>query len=177
MSKLFQLSACLAIYLCRCVRTRSASAFASDTPMQHARAFPADKTVKDQYCRSAHQIEFQSLATCACRYVQNYNPSDPRTHSGKDLRRLHMADLYKEYGLDAMTVDFIGHAIALHNDDSYLGQPALATVEKIKLYNDSLQRFAGTKSPYIYPLYGLGELPQVRCRTNCHKAGFWGGNV
>ena len=93
--------------------------------------------------------------------MQNYKPDDPRTHGGKNLLRITMAELYKEYGLDAMTIDFIGHAIALHCDDSYLSQPALPTVEKIKLYNDSLQRFAGTRSPYIYPLYGLGELPQV----------------
>lgn len=29
-----------------------------------------------------------------------------------------------------------------------------------KLYAESLARFQGG-SPYIYPLYGLGELPQV----------------
>ena len=73
-----------------------------------------------------------------------------------------MAELFKEYGLDAMTIDFIGHAIALHCDDAYLSQPALPTIEKIKLYNESLQRFAGTRSPYIYPLYGLGS---------CHR--YW----
>ena len=42
-----------------------------------------------------------------------------------------------------------------------MGEPALATVKKIRLYYDSLMRFEGTSSPYIYPLYGLGELPQV----------------
>ena len=31
---------------------------------------------------------------------------------------------------------------------------------KIKLYHDSLARF-DKGSPYLYPLYGLGELPQV----------------
>lgn len=41
-------------------------------------------------------------------------------------------------------------------------EPALPTVLKIKLYHDSLTRFEGTLSPYIYPLYGLGELPQAR---------------
>ena len=46
-------------------------------------------------------------------------------------------------------------------DDSYMGEPALPTVQKIRLYYDSLMRFEGTASPYIYPLYGLGELPQV----------------
>ena len=47
-------------------------------------------------------------------------------------------------------------------DDSYMMEPALPTVLKIKLYHDSLTRFEGTLSPYIYPLYGLGELPQAR---------------
>lgn len=42
-----------------------------------------------------------------------------------------------------------------------MGEPALPTVQKIRLYYDSLMRFEGTASPYIYPLYGLGELPQV----------------
>ena len=46
-------------------------------------------------------------------------------------------------------------------DDAYMNEPAEETVLKIQLYNDSLHRFEGTKSPYIYPLYGLGELPQV----------------
>ena len=40
-------------------------------------------------------------------------------------------------------------------------EPALPTVLKIKLYYESVTRFAGVLSPYIYPLYGLGELPQV----------------
>ena len=78
-----------------------------------------------------------------------------------NLRRLSMADVYKQFGLGEMTVDFIGHAIALHRDDSYMAQPALDTVLKVKLYYNSLTRFEGTASPYIYPLYGLGELPQV----------------
>ena len=46
-----------------------------------------------------------------------------------------------------------------------MNEPAEETVLKIQLYNDSLHRFEGTKSPYIYPLYGLGELPQVGYAT------------
>jgi len=42
--------------------------------------------------------------------------------------------------------------------DRYLTKPALETIRRIKLYSDSLARYG--KSPYLYPLYGLGELPQ-----------------
>ena len=47
-----------------------------------------------------------------------------------------------------------GHAMALHRDDDYLKEPAEATAEAIQLYAFSLERYG--KSPYIYPLYGLG---------------------
>lgn len=39
----------------------------------------------------------------------------------------------RKYGLDDNTVDFIGHAIALHRDDSYLEEPALDTVKRMKV--------------------------------------------
>lgn len=41
---------------------------------------------------------------------------------------------------------------------SYLDVPCLETINRIKLYSESLARYG--KSPYLYPLYGLGELPQ-----------------
>jgi Rab GDP dissociation inhibitor len=52
--------------------------------------------------------------------------------------------------------------MALHLDDSYLTQPARESVDKIILYVGSVARYG--KSPYIYPLYGLGELPQSFAR-------------
>ena len=79
-----------------------------------------------------------------------------------NLRRMSMQEVYKQFGLGEMTIDFIGHAIALHRDDAYMSQPGIDTVLKVKLYYNSLTRFEGTASPYIYPLYGLGELPQVQ---------------
>ena len=100
-----------------------------------------------------------------CRFVQNYDESNPKTHQGMNLRRMSMQEVYKQFGLGEMTIDFIGHAIALHRDDSYMSQPAMDTVMKVKLYYNSLTRFEGTASPYIYPLYGLGELPQVQPQT------------
>jgi hypothetical protein len=188
--------------------------------------------------------------------VEAYDPRDPATHKGLDLRRMTMGELYTYYNLDAQTVDFIGHAIALHRwgggclfyggrgrlhlieardcaaqlclggavpleaaleppktdatnprvpqtlqtkppkiapnrsllppnkrDDHYLREPALPTVSKIKLYHDSLTRYEGLTSPYIYPRYGLGELPQVlgggegRRRPRSARRGAAGGAV
>ncbi|KAF8765609.1 hypothetical protein HU200_008100 [Digitaria exilis] len=91
-------------------------------------------------------------------YVQDYNEADPKTHQGLDLTRVTTRELIAKYGLSDDTVDFIGHALALHRDDRYLDEPALDTVKRMKV--KSLARFQGG-SPYIYPLYGLGELPQV----------------
>jgi len=72
--------------------------------------------------------------------------------------------------LNKETIEFIGHALALHNSDDYLSQPALDTVLKIKLYSSSLLRF-NTNSPYIYPRYGLGEMPQAFSRLSAIYGG------
>ena len=65
--------------------------------------------------------------------------------------------------------DFTGHALALYRDDDYLLQPAIITVRRIKLYSDSLARYG--KSPYLYPMYGLGELPQGFARLSAIYGG------
>lgn len=69
-----------------------------------------------------------------------------------------MDQVYAKFGLEAGTKDFIGHAMALYLDDAYLHKPAREAYERILLYVNSMARYG--KSPYIYPLYGLGELPQ-----------------
>lgn len=104
-------------------------------------------------------------------YVQDYDEKNPATYKGLNLYTMPMSALYAHFGLDAQTIDFIGHALALHRDDNYLDQPALPTVEKIKLYHDSLLRYDGLTSPYIYPRYGLGELPQAFARLSAVYGG------
>ena len=51
-----------------------------------------------------------------------------------------------------------------------LRQAALPTVLAIKMYAESMARFGGD-SPYIYPLYGLGELPQAFARLSAVYGG------
>ena len=80
-----------------------------------------------------------------------------------------MSEVYTKFGLDENTSDFVGHALALHRDDTYLGIPCGLTLKKIKLYSDSLARYG--KSPYLYPLYGLGELPQGFARLSAIYGG------
>ena len=52
---------------------------------------------------------------------------------------------------------------------SYLNQPARETYERIILYTSSMARYG--KSPYLYPLYGLGELPQGFARLSAIYGG------
>jgi len=80
-----------------------------------------------------------------------------------------MRKVFAYYKLEDNTIDFIGHSIALHRDDSYLDELALPTLKKIRLYMESLMCYG--KSPYIYPLYGLAELPQAFARL----AAIYGG--
>lgn len=42
-------------------------------------------------------------------------------------------NLARKYGLDYNTVDFIGHALALHQDDRYLDEPALDTLKRMRV--------------------------------------------
>lgn len=96
------------------------------------------------------------------KWVNEYNPKDPKTHKGWDLRTKPMHEVLKEFGVDDNTIDFMGHAIALHTNDDYKNQPALPTIERLQLYANSFQCFG--KSPYVYPLYGLCDIPQAFAR-------------
>ena len=80
-----------------------------------------------------------------------------------------MREFYKSFGLDAWTSEFIGHAMALYVDDSYLDKPAREPIQRIILYVRSMARFG--KSPYIFPRYGLNELPERFSRVSAVYGG------
>lgn len=102
-------------------------------------------------------------------FIANYNEDEPSTHHGLNLDTNTMDEIYYKYGLERGTKDFIGHAMALHPNDDYLTQPARDTYDRIMLYVTSVARYG--KSPYIYPLYGLGELPQGFARLSAIYGG------
>ncbi|OUS45067.1 GDP dissociation inhibitor-common tobacco [Ostreococcus tauri] len=103
-------------------------------------------------------------------FVQNFVETDPSTHGGYNLHRMPARELYEKFGLAAETVEFIGHALALKTNERYLDEPAVNLVKAVRLYSDSMARF-DTGSPYIYPLYGLGELPQGFARLSAVYGG------
>ena len=82
-----------------------------------------------------------------------------------------MKEVYDKFGLEASTRDFIGHSMALYRTDEYISRRGAAkeTIERIRLYVNSMARYG--KSPYIYPLYGLGELPQGFARLSAIYGG------
>ncbi|TFY57216.1 hypothetical protein EVJ58_g7155 [Rhodofomes roseus] len=98
-------------------------------------------------------------------FLQSWKDEDPATHQDKDT----MASVYEKFGLEPGTQDFIGHAMALYLDDDYKTKPARPAYERIVLYTSSMARYG--KSPYIYPLYGLGELPQSFARLSAIYGG------
>lgn len=91
-------------------------------------------------------------------YIDQYEAANPKTHQGLDLTSTTMRQLYVHFGLVEGTHEFISHAMCLQLDDVHLDQPALETVTQLQTYCYSLARY-GT-SPYIYPMYGLGGLPE-----------------
>ncbi|EIN14094.1 rab GDP-dissociation inhibitor [Punctularia strigosozonata HHB-11173 SS5] len=102
-------------------------------------------------------------------FLQGWKDDDPATHQGIDLDRDSMKTVYEKFGLEPGTQDFIGHAMALYLDDDYITKPARPTYDRIVLYTSSMARYG--KSPYIYPLYGLGELPQSFARLSAIYGG------
>ncbi|KAI1142147.1 rab GDP-dissociation inhibitor [Hypoxylon sp. FL0543] len=104
-------------------------------------------------------------------WIGTFDIKDPATHKGLDLSKCTMKEVYDKFGLETGTRDFIGHAMALYLNDGYLDEAGKApeTIERIRLYGNSVARYG--KSPYIYPLYGLGELPQGFARLSAIYGG------
>ncbi|KAJ1720537.1 Rab GDP dissociation inhibitor alpha [Coemansia erecta] len=106
-------------------------------------------------------------------FLLNWKKDDPKTHQGLDLDRNTMKEVYDHFSFNEDTQEFIGHAMALHLDEKYKNRPAKETCGPATMYLRSaaraLDRSAG--SPYIYPQFGLGDLPQGFARLSAVYAG------
>ena len=54
------------------------------------------------------------------KFIENVEENDKSTWKDLDLETVPMKDVYKKYKLEENTIDFLGHAVALHIDDGYL---------------------------------------------------------
>ncbi|KAH8860741.1 Rab GDP dissociation inhibitor alpha isoform 3 [Schistosoma japonicum] len=108
------------------------------------------------------------------QWVADVDPENPSTWTGvypppKSIMKDSIELAFKHYGVES-AMDFVGHAICLYTDDSYKQKaPAIEVITKMQLYNRSLNRFGS--SPYLYPLYGLGELSQSFARLSAVYGG------
>ncbi|CCU75958.1 unnamed protein product [Blumeria hordei] len=104
-------------------------------------------------------------------WIGLFDETDSKNHKGLSIHNCTMREVYDKFGLEASTRDFIGHAMALYQTDNYLEEKGRApeVIKRIRLYGNSVSRYG--KSPYIYPLYGLGELPQGFARLSAIYGG------
>ena len=96
------------------------------------------------------------------KFINECVIDNPMTWDGFDINQQPMKELFEKYQLEENTIDFLGHAIALQNSETYLYEPAVNTIEKMKLYLESQGRYG--ESPFLYPIYGLGGLPEAFSR-------------
>ncbi|CAC5401065.1 GDI1_2 [Mytilus coruscus] len=102
-------------------------------------------------------------------FVTEFDLENPKTWQGVDPKQTTASKLYEKFGLDNNTADVTGHALALYLNEAYKNEPCLDLINRVKLYYESLARYL--KSPYLYPLYGLGELPQGFARLSAIYGG------
>eukprot|EP01060_Flectonema_neradi_P033404 TRINITY_DN55_c6_g1_i2.p1 TRINITY_DN55_c6_g1~~TRINITY_DN55_c6_g1_i2.p1 ORF type:complete len:470 (+),score=86.39 TRINITY_DN55_c6_g1_i2:72-1412(+) len=105
-------------------------------------------------------------------WAQDFDKENPKTWGKLNPMEQTMREVFAHYGLSKDTVEFIGHAIALNESEEFLDRRAYETIQKIALYEASLSMYeGGTVSPFVYPLYGLGELPQAFARLSAVYGG------
>jgi len=92
------------------------------------------------------------------QYLMQFKLDDPSTHMHFDINTHTMRHVYDYYGLCDGTIEYLGHCIALHPTTEYIDQPCGETLERMVLYVYSVAKYGS--SPYIYPLNGLGGLPE-----------------
>ena len=105
------------------------------------------------------------------QYCLQYDPKNKESTRGFDWNKVSMRKIYEYWELNEDTIDFTGHSLALYMDDSYIDGIAREAIERIRLYAFSLARF--NKSPFIYPNWGLSNLPEGFSRLSAVYGGVY----
>jgi Rab GDP dissociation inhibitor len=103
------------------------------------------------------------------QFVSAWDEKNPESMQGLDPRRHTMKQVYEKFGLQEGTIEFIGHCVALESNDDYLSKACGPTIASCQLYVKSLMQYGG--SPFIYPIYGLGGLPEGFSRLSAIHRG------
>lgn len=108
-------------------------------------------------------------------WVNDFELENPKTHSGQNCNVKTSDEVFSYWKLEPQTIVAVGHALALYVDDDYRKRPALEMINKVKLYAASVFRYGN--SPYIYPKWGLGGLPEGFSRRCAVHGGVYMLNV
>ncbi|OHS92786.1 GDP dissociation inhibitor family protein [Tritrichomonas foetus] len=136
-----------------------------------------DKKVDKVPCTTAEALSTSLVGFMEKRRLKNFLQGvndyveDPKNAKYAKIKNMTAEQYMKDFGIDSATSVFIGHAMALEPDDSYLQRPAQELIDKMTLYGNSICKFKDQNSPYLYPMYGLGDLPQAFARL----CAVWGG--
>jgi len=102
-------------------------------------------------------------------WLNQFEEGKPTTWQNVNPYQTPMSEVFKKFGLDDNTAAFTGHCLAFYRNDEYKTQPCGPTIKRIQMYSSSLARYGN--SPFLYPLYGLGELPQAFARLSAIYGG------
>jgi len=93
-------------------------------------------------------------------WVAKFDETDNKTWDKCQPFQQTMKEIFAYWKCDENTITFTGHCIALYTNDAYLDnvKETVRCLNRIKMYAHSLMKYQ--KSPYIYPIYGLGGLPE-----------------
>ena len=136
-----------------------------------------DKKVDKVPCTASEALTTSLVGFFEKRCLKNFlqfasdRLQDPTNKKYANVPNQTAFQVMKEFRLEPETMTFIGHAMALEPDDSYLERPATELLAKMELYGNSIGKFQDQNSPYLYPMYGLGDLPQAFARL----CAVWGG--
>uniref|UniRef100_A0A8C5CX09 Rab GDP dissociation inhibitor n=1 Tax=Gadus morhua TaxID=8049 RepID=A0A8C5CX09_GADMO len=110
-------------------------------------------------------------------FILNFEVGDHRTHQDINPKETTTRDLFKHFDLGPEVMEF--ESVILNSQRKYtktdqsleysLDQPCTESIKRIRVYLESMARVKS--SPYLYPVNGLGELPQGFARLSAEHGG------